>query len=93
MQIDRERLALAILNSDRVAGGWPRIETRTHVPHSEGYLRNVDDLLADIAAQGFVIVPCEPTQVMLDAVCRDAEDDERMREDWRTMIDAGKREG
>lgn len=35
-----ERVALAILNSDRVAGGLPELASRDDVPDSEGYVRN-----------------------------------------------------
>lgn len=102
MQIDRERLALAILNSDRVAGGWPRIETRTHVLNSEGYLRNVDDVLAEIEAQGFVVVPREPTEAMIDrfvsralnvSVHGDGGWSNYAREQWAAMLKAAEGEG
>lgn len=67
MQIDREKLALAILNSDRVAGGLKPVGSREGIKDSHGYLRNVDDVLAEIEAQGFVVVPREPTLDMLQA--------------------------
>ena len=35
-----ERVALAIMNSDRVAGGLPELASRDDVPDSDGYLRN-----------------------------------------------------
>ncbi len=57
MKPDRERLALAILNSDRAAAGLPATASRDDIPNSYGYLRNVDAILSDIRAQGYRIVP------------------------------------
>lgn len=43
---------------------------RATIPDSNGYLINVDYILADIEAQGFVVVPREPTEAMQEAACR-----------------------
>lgn len=41
-----EPMALAIMNSDRVVGGWPPLASRENVPNSEGYVRNARAALA-----------------------------------------------
>lgn len=59
-----ETIALAILNSDRVAGGWPPVESRDGIPNSDGYARNAADVLTALHAAGYAIVPREPTKAM-----------------------------
>jgi hypothetical protein len=92
MPVDRERLALAILNSDRNAGGWPSVGSRSNIPDSEGYVRNVDAILADITEQGLVIVPRVPSAAMCAAGAEpwSEHDDthEAVCEIWSAMIAA-----
>lgn len=67
----REVIALALLNDDRKAGGWPEVKSRETIPNSEGYPRNADAALAAIKEAGFVVVPAEPTEAMVDAAAKD----------------------
>lgn len=60
-----ERLALAILNSDRIDGGWPPVGSRENIPDSDGYVRNVKAILSELSAAGFVIVPETPSDGLL----------------------------
>ncbi len=60
----REVIALALLNDDRKAGGWPEVKSRETIPNSEGYPRNADAALAAIKQAGFVVRPAEPTGTM-----------------------------
>lgn len=59
----------------------------------------IESILADIEAQGFVIVPREPTEAMVDrfvsrALCVSIHGDggwsNYAMEQWKTMIEAGK---
>lgn len=88
MQIDRERLALIVA----CAAVGPEAVN----PHHSDKLA-VDAILADIEAQGFVLVPKEPTLDM----CADGMEPWGEAEDahdavtaiWSAMIDAAKGEG
>ena len=42
----REEVALALLNDDRVAAGWPAVVSRDGIENSDGYLRNADAAIA-----------------------------------------------
>lgn len=44
--IDREAIALALLNSDRGMAGFPPVTSRASIPDSDGYLVNADAILA-----------------------------------------------
>lgn len=95
--IDRERLVSVILNSDFMMGGLIRVR---------GIYRFIAKaVLADIEAQGFVIVPREPSENMQlhgrdaisDRISRKDDDATIWAEDaaacWQAMIDAAKGEG
>lgn len=100
MQIDRERLALALVNSDREMAGLPPVESRETISNSDGYCINADAILADIEAQGFVVVPRAPSEntqlhgrdAISDRINRKDDDVTITAEDaaacWRAMIDA-----
>lgn len=45
-----EMVALAILNSDRVAAGLPEVETRERIENSEGYVRNARAIIPIVQA-------------------------------------------
>ena len=51
-----ERIALAILNDDRTASGWPSVESRENIPDSHGYLRNAQAALQAIRDNGYAVV-------------------------------------
>lgn len=59
-----QAIALAILNSDRRAGGWPAVESRDGIPDSEGYVRNAQAALTAITEAGYAVVPVEPDEAM-----------------------------
>ena len=61
MQIDRERLA-HVLAKALTGGGLSRPKSIDHTA--------IIKVLADIEAQGFVIVPREPAEAMIEAACR-----------------------
>lgn len=91
MRIDRERLALNIPIALRLQG----IDTDTRIGElADGErLAVVRAVLGDIEAQGFAIVPHDPTEAMQEAGSRAISDwMERKAEDaaacWRAMIDA-----
>lgn len=91
-----EIMALAILNSDRAAHGWPPVASRENIPDSEGYVRNARDVIAALADTGLAVVPVEPTEAMLIAahevkltVYRDGKDHSTVPR-WKAMIEAGK---
>mgnify|MGYP001496878434 CR=1 FL=1 len=63
----REVIALALLNDDRKAGGWPEVKSRETIPNSEGYPRNADAALAAIKQAGFVVVPESEAQMLVEA--------------------------
>lgn len=42
----REEVALALLNDDRVAAGWPAVVSRDGIENSDGYLRNATAAIA-----------------------------------------------
>lgn len=100
MQVDRERLALAVVNVFRENAGFTPIASVTEVIGRDTYRAGVDAILADIEAQGFVIVPrapCENTQLhgrdaISDQINRKDDDVTITAEDaaacWRAMIDA-----
>lgn len=49
----REKVALALLNDDRNAAGFPSVPNRDKIPDSEGYLRNADAAIAIVEAATF----------------------------------------
>lgn len=53
-----EKAALAILNSDREAAGFPPVESRETIPDSDGYVRNAIAVLQAIR---------EPDEAMIEA--------------------------
>tara|TARA_Y100001934_G_C12370493_1_gene786008 strand:- start:1830 stop:2147 length:318 start_codon:yes stop_codon:yes gene_type:complete len=63
----REVIALALLNDDRKAGGWPEVKSREAIPNSEGYPRNADAALAAIKQAGFVVVRESEAQLLTEA--------------------------
>jgi len=84
----REVIALALLNDDRKAGGWPEVKSRETIPNSEGYPRNADAALAAIKQAGFVVVPAEPTEAMISAGLPIADLDSGHPEDiYRAMLE------
>lgn len=108
MTLDRERLALALVNSDREMAGLPTVESRETISNSDGYCINADAILAEIEAQGFAVVPREPSEntqlhgrdAISDRLNRKDDDMTITAEDaaacWRAMIDAasaGKEKG
>ncbi len=93
MQIDRERLARALCLAN--SGPFIFMDERGKA----AVRREVDFVLDDIEAQGFVIVPREPTPEMVDrfvsrALCVSIHGDggwsNYAMEQWKTMIEAGK---
>ncbi len=40
-----EKIAVALLNDDRTAAGWPPVTSRDKIPDSDGYVRNARALL------------------------------------------------
>lgn len=62
MSLDRERLAA--VGCDSFSGDVPLLNW----PHC------INAILADIAAQGYAIVPVEPTEAMLEAGAQQASD-------------------
>ncbi|WP_260581164.1 hypothetical protein [Sphingopyxis sp. PET50] len=52
-----EIMALAILNCDRKAGGWPPVESRANIPECHGYGRNAKAVLSALTEAGYAIVP------------------------------------
>jgi hypothetical protein len=87
-----EIMALAILNSDREAHGWPPVASRENIPDSEGYVRNARDVIAALADTGLAVVPVEPTEAMLTAGQDAWLDDPARRSStlYRAMIESGK---
>ena len=84
----REVIALALLNDDRKAGGWPEVKSREAIPNSEGYPRNADAALAAIKEAATE----ERVRAALKAIGR--EDEELYELDdllafFRAMIEAG----
>lgn len=71
-----EEVALAILNSDRGAGGWPPLASRDNVPDSEGYVRNaravvaavLDEVAAHLSAVQYDPAPYTTMKVRLSAM-------------------------
>lgn len=47
-EVVRERVALAILNSDRAMAGFPPMDSRDNIPDSDGYVVNADAALTAI---------------------------------------------
>lgn len=90
-----ETIALAILNSDRVAHGWRPRSSRENIPDSEGYVRNARDVIAALADAGLAVVPIEPEGDQLAIVacgleaCRDDACDKAARHAWGDVIKAG----
>lgn len=91
MQIDRERLARALCLAN--SGPFIFMDERG----KEAIRREVDWVLDDIAAQGFVIVPREPTEAMICAGIAERHDQPvpeawsmATENIWRAMIEAGK---
>tara|TARA_Y100000296_G_scaffold61326_1_gene71113 strand:- start:244 stop:600 length:357 start_codon:yes stop_codon:yes gene_type:complete len=87
----REVIALALLNDDRKAGGWPEVKSRETIPNSEGYPRNADAALAAIKQAGFVVVRAVPTEAMVeagDAAFYDDDGSESLARTYRAMIEA-----
>lgn len=93
MQIDRERLAAASRNKRCAYAGMepPRVDHMI-----------ADAILAEIAAQGFVIVPRAPTEAMIDrfvsralnvSVHGDGGWSNYAREQWAVMLKAAEGEG
>jgi len=77
--VDRERLARRIAKHSREHG------------LARSWRDYIDVVLADISAQGFAIVPVEPTQEMLEAVvdiCIDNVSFKQMAEVYRRMLTA-----
>lgn len=79
-----ERVALAILNSDRNAAGFPATGSRTTIPDSDGYVRN---------ARAAIEALMEHTLVYRDAghvvhEMRGAPDDI-----WKTLLRAALEDG
>lgn len=58
---DLEKLALAILNSDRQMAGWPTAESRENIPYSDGYVVNAKAVLS-------ALLP--PSEGMIEAMAR-----------------------
>lgn len=84
MQIDRERLA-HVLAKALTGGGLSGPKSIDHTA--------IVKVLSDIEAQGFAIVPHDPTEAMQEAGSRAISDwMERKAEDavacWRAMVDA-----
>lgn len=77
MQIDRERLKRGLTRTLRHHG----VEM-----HPDDIRGLVQDVLTDIEAQCFVIVPREPTEAMVEAVIYET----NIRDIWSAMIDAAK---
>ena len=74
-----EAIAVAIVNSDRIAGGWPPVESRDDIPDSDGYVRNATAALTAITEAGFVVCPRELTEAMLEVGLFEAES---CTDDW-----------
>jgi len=74
-----ERVALSILNSDRMAAGLTPVESRSGIPDSDGYVRN-----ATAAIQAMR----DPTPEMIEAGKRMAGEDAIIVGVWIAMIDA-----
>lgn len=88
-----ERLALAILNSDREAAGLPSFASRDTVPDSDGYVRNAHAVLTALR---------EPTPRMrkageIEMKARhpnlDCFNDPFVDSTWQAMINAALNEG
>jgi len=96
MQIDREKLARALWMATTGESRADKYEILMPIYH-RFYHRHITAILADIEAQGFVIVPREPTEAMIIACINEcgpiggtclSETD--ARDNWSTMIDAAK---
>ena len=81
-----EKLALALLNDDRMAAGFPPVESREHIPDSDGYVRNARAVLTALR---------EPTPEMVEAARKGAVLDPKLSAmwgrgllaNWQAMID------
>ena len=59
-----EIMALAALNRDRVAGGWPPVESRDNIPDSEGYVEGAQAALTALR-EHYAVAPREATVGMI----------------------------
>lgn len=55
-----EALALVLVNDDRTAAGWPAVVSRSTIPDSEGYVRNVRALVAALPGLGLALEEVGP---------------------------------
>lgn len=95
-----EIMALAALNRDRVAGGWPPVKSRDDIPDSHGYVEGARAALSALR-EHYAVVPREASKAMLDAFVARALQvsvhgegglSEYGRNQWATMIAAAERE-
>jgi hypothetical protein len=80
-----KKIALAILNSDREAAGFPPVESRDGIPDSDGYVRNATAVLLALRTPSETMVEAG-NSVLTEIGCNPVTGDEIAV--WQAMIDA-----
>tara|TARA_Y100000114_G_scaffold153717_2_gene174262 strand:- start:27079 stop:27351 length:273 start_codon:yes stop_codon:yes gene_type:complete len=85
----REKIALAILNSDRLAAGLEPAASRENIPGSDGYLRNARAALDALETPTPEMVEASEKMLFEQGYCIDC----GVEDIWSAMIRAAVAEG